>query len=61
MGKVTGAVEEVTVSYSLAGDDRSYSAPCALIEGYSTRADIPKMIAIKRGVDVSAVTVHEIF
>lgn len=53
-------VEQVTVSYSIAGSDKSYSAPCAIIAGYTTRDDIPKMIAIKRGVDVDAVIVHEI-
>ncbi len=57
MSTSSGTTEEVDVIFSVNGGQR-YQTRCALIAGYSTREDIPKMIAIKRGVDVSAVEIH---
>lgn len=56
-GDATGSTTDVTVIYSVNGGQRD-EITCVLLDGYSTHADIPKMIAIKRDVDVSAVEIH---
>lgn len=38
------------VTYKIEGNDQKFEAMCSISEGYTTFADIPKIIAIKRGV-----------
>lgn len=39
---------------------RTFITTCVTIDGYSTEADIPKMIAIKYGSDAKILTVAEL-
>lgn len=44
-----------TVTYQIKGNDKVFGSNCVLQEGRTTMNDIPKMIAIKRGVDESQI------
>src|SRR4029078_10143269 len=41
------------VTYQIKGNDKPFTNRCTITEGYKTMNDIPKMIAIKRGVEES--------
>lgn len=46
------------VSFTVGDDSTRHQANVQVIEGYSTFGDIPKIVAITRGVDASEVTVQ---
>lgn len=46
-------MDEITrydVTYTINGREGVHTAPCVIVEGYSTTFDFPKMLAIKDGV-----------
>lgn len=45
------------VTWTIVNNEKEFTTQCVTREGYTTFSDIPKMIAIKRGVHVNQIEI----